>query len=122
MVTQEEVHIFLNKFKQLAKTPDRLILLRKYPGSKNLECILELGITERKAKEIVLGLSVKDYSKGPEEDRDREGQEIWVFCPYFESRAIYVKVVISKTEDGYERPKILSFHFPEYPLKKPFDR
>ena len=68
---QDEVVSFLRKFKQLSKNTDNLVLLRKHPGSKNLECLLELGITERQAKETALGLSLRDYSKGPEDDRDR---------------------------------------------------
>lgn len=118
MTTREAVSEFLERFRKAAGTPARLILLRKHPGSENLACILELGITEQQAKEEIFKLQVEDYSAGPEADHDpsRQDQEIWKFGPVVLGRALYVKLVLTK--DG--RAKVLSFHFASPPLRRLF--
>ncbi len=119
MSKADEVRAFLNSFRQIAGTPSRLILLRKHPGSKNAQCILDLEITELEAKEVVFGLSVKDFWKGPEDDRDVSGQQCWFFCPRVQGREIYVKLVVGRSGSGIPVAKILSFHFPEFPISRP---
>ena len=120
MTSKETVWEFLQRFKQAAGSPARLILLRKHPGSENLSCLLELGITEEQAKEECFRLRAEDYSAGPEADHDpgRPGQEIWKFGPVVLGRSLYVKLVL--TGDG--RAKVLSFHFASPPLRRPFQK
>jgi hypothetical protein len=115
MATRDEVRDFLLRFRKAAASPHRLVLLRRHPGSKNTECLLELGMTESEAKSEIFRLAIEDYSKGPEADKDREGQEVWIFCRKILKREVYVKIVL--TSEG--RAKVLSFHFPEFPLQKP---
>jgi hypothetical protein len=115
MATRAEVKDFLLRFRKAAVSPDCLVLLRRHSGSKNAECLLELGMTESEAKGEVFRLAIEDYSKGPEADRDRDGQEVWMFCRKVLGREIYVKLVL--TSEG--RAKVLSFHFPEFPMQKP---
>ncbi len=114
----DEIKAFLNSFRQIAGTPDRLVLLRRQPGSKNAQCILALEITELEAKEVVFGLTVNDYWKGPEDDRDVSGQQCWFFCPRVQEQDIYVKLVVGRIGTG-KVAKILSFHFPEFPISRP---
>jgi hypothetical protein len=116
MASRDEVKEFLLRFRCIVGDPSRLFLLRKHPGSDNLACLLELGWTEAQAKAEVFRLTVENYSKGPESDRDREGQEVWVFCREIQSREVYIKLVV--TQDG--RAKLLSFHFAKHPMQKPF--
>lgn len=116
MTTEEEVREFLKKFRSAARSPRDLIIVRNYPGSRNLEGILSLGMTETEAKEEVFGLRVEDYSAGPEEDRDRVGQQVWKFAPVILGREVYVKLVLTVDR----RAKVLSFHPAEHPMSQPF--
>lgn len=116
MATRSEVLEFLKKFRETAEHPSKLILLRKHPGSANAETLLELGMTEAEVKGEIFRLSVEDYSDGPQADRDREGQEVWLFCRKVLGKDIYIKLVL--TTEG--RTKVLSFHFPKHPMKRPF--
>jgi hypothetical protein len=83
METRTAVLEFLKKFREAAEHPSKLILLWKHPGSANAETFLEFGMTEAEAKGEIFRLSVEDYSEGPQADRDREGQEVWLFVGKF---------------------------------------
>ena len=116
MATKKEVREFLDKFRMVAGSPKRLILLRSYPGSKNSDGLLNLGMTEAEAKGEIFRLRTEDYSAGPEDDRDKPGQKVWKFAPIIRGHEVYVKLIL--TADG--RAKVLSFHPPEYPMPRPF--
>lgn len=118
MATKKEVREFLDKFRLAAGTPRRLILLRSYPGERNSEGLLDLGLTEMGAKEEIFQLRVEDYSAGPEEDRNRVEQKVWKFAPVIAGHEVYVKLIL--TEEG--RAKVLSFHPADYPMPHPFQR
>lgn len=115
MANRDEVKVFLNKFRTTAGNPENLILTRMYPSSKNTTCLIALGMTEKEAKMEIFKICIEDYSTGPEDDRDRKGQEVWGFCHKVFGKDIYIKLVLTK--DG--KAKILSFHFPEYPMNRP---
>jgi hypothetical protein len=118
VATKEEVRQFLDKFRIAAGSPRQLVLLRSYPGSRNSDGLLHLGITEAQAKEEVFQLRMEDYSAGPEEDRDRPGQKVWKFAPFIAGHEVYVKLIL--TEEG--RAKVLSFHPADYPMPHPFQK
>jgi hypothetical protein len=116
VATKEEVRQFLDKFRMAAGVPRRLILLRSYPGERNSDGLLDLGLTEMEAKEEIFRLRVEDYSTGPEDDRAKPGQKVWKFAPIITGHEVYVKLIL--TEDG--RAKVLSFHPADYPMPRPF--
>jgi hypothetical protein len=86
------------------------------PRAKNLEGLAELGITVAQAEAFVAGLTVNNYSWGPEDDADRPGEEVWVFGKSIDKTMAYIKL---KVEDGRNGPlvKCLSFH-PSDPNKR----
>ena len=65
---------FLKKFKQLVQEGG-LYVVNRLDQQKSLA---ELGLTKEACKIEILGLSVTDYCKGPQPDKDRPG-DIWVF-------------------------------------------
>ena len=76
------------------------------------------GFTKEACKIEILGLSVPDYCKGPEPDKDRPGN-IWVFGKEIAEREIYIKLKIARIE-SYKIAKCISFHPAEQPLYYPF--
>ena len=85
---------------------------------ENLRELASLGLTKHDCRQIVLSLSVEDYCKGPEQDRDRPGH-VWTFGYKLEGKDIYIKLKIIKVGDE-EIVKCISFHKAKYPLKYPF--
>ena len=109
-----QIASFLKTFKSFAARPNCWTLV---PRKKNLDSIMEMGITIQQVKAILLGLRVTDYCSGPEEDRDRKGIHIWVFGAKNNNEEIYIK--LSDDFRG-DQAKCLSFHKAEFPLRKPF--
>ena len=66
--------LFLKEFKQLVQEGG-LYVVNRFDHQKSLA---ELGLTKEACKIEILGLSVTDYCKGPQPDKDRPG-DIWVF-------------------------------------------
>ena len=96
---------FLVEFKQIAAVQGVDLVPRK----STRPTLLQLGLTKRNVKDILLSLSVSNYCKGPEDDRDRPG-EIWVFGILIKGKEIYIKLKIAKC---------LSFHIADFPLNYP---
>lgn len=88
------------------------------PRKGTLATLSILGFTKRNAEEILLSLSVTDYCKGPEADRDRHG-EVWIFGKEIESHEVYIKLKVAHIK-GTKRAKCISFHITEYPLSFPY--
>ena len=109
---KKQIAEFLKRFKSFAQTQWTLV-----PRKKNLDFIMEMGITIAQVKMTLLGLKVTDYCSGPDEDRDRKGIQIWVFGTKINDHEIYIK--LSDDFRG-DQAKCLSFHKAEFPLKKPF--
>ena len=112
--TEAGVIKFLNEFKIIAKKRGVYFV----PREEFVSTLISLGITRAICKDELLSLSVDDYCRGPENDRDRPGR-IWVFGKRFEGRELYIKLKIAKA--GKETiAKCLSFHPAEFPLCFPF--
>ncbi|MDP3919309.1 MAG: hypothetical protein Q8R76_00670 [Candidatus Omnitrophota bacterium] len=109
-----QIAAFLKAFKSFAVRPGGWTLV---PRRKNLESIMEMGITIPQVKAAILGLKVTDYSSGPEADRDRQGINVWVFGAKMNADGIYIK--LSDNFRG-DQAKCLSFHKAEFPIRKPF--
>ena len=86
---------------------DRLILIKKIvskdrngeafsivPRDKNRNFMREYNLQLNDVKNIILGLSVDDYTKGPEEDEGGYAGEVWFFEPRFRGIKLYVKLRI----------------------------
>lgn len=88
------------------------------PRDKNRDLLSKLGWTFERAKSELRNLSVQNYVKGPEPDRDKPG-EFWFFCRNSSHGEIYIKVKIFKFTDR-DHAKCVSFHLAEYPMKCPY--
>lgn len=64
------------------------------PRVKNRNFMREYGLKLNDIKNIILGLSVEDYIKGPEEDEGGYVGEVWFFEPRFRGIKLYVKLRI----------------------------
>ena len=110
----QDVRDFLLEFKQVATGGSGIDIV---PRAGTMSTLAQLGLTKANAEEILLGLSVTDYCKGPAPDRDRPGN-VWFFGREIEGHEVYFKLKV--TQVGDERiSKCISFHVAERPLRYP---
>jgi len=76
---------------------------------KNLQALFDLGLTVEDVLEQLKGLSIEDYSGGPEADYDGSDGQVWKFIHPVMKTPVYIKVKFQSRPDG-EVLKILSFH------------
>lgn len=101
--------------RQLLKSGAALLITRP----KNEGALLALGMSKQAAVADIGRLGVADYCAGPEEDRDRAGQQCWVFGQEVAGVEVYIKLVIEVLDAKRQRLKILSYHQAERPLSYP---
>lgn len=89
--------------------------------SKNLKTMAALGYTISDIKNTLLNLTVQDYVKGPEPDRDPNySGDFWFFGVETQKINLYIKL---KLIDSHEKRVLcLSFHEEEWPQKYPFKK
>jgi len=112
---KDDVLQFLRNFKQAASSNRGVFII---PRQTTRQTLRDLGLTKRNLKDELLGLTLLDYSKGPESDRDRGG-DIWIFGKKVAGHEIYIKLKIFRL-DGEYCAKCISFHVAEYSLSYPF--
>lgn len=105
---------FLIEFKRIVSSHGPHIVQRLV----NKDALLELGLTKENVKDEILSLSVADYCKGPEIDKDIPG-DIWVFGKTIDGKEVYIKLKIVE-EGGKKIATCISFHPARYPLSFPF--
>jgi len=110
-----EVIRFLRDFKALMQE-GRYSIKKHY---KNLQTLIDLGITYRMRDETLLALKVCDYSSGPNNDEYGKA-DYWIFGKVIDNVEIYIKLQIFTYSDGNERAVCISFHTAEYALGYPF--
>lgn len=115
MAQQEDVAKFLIEYKALVSTGRDF---QFYERPERNSALLSLGMTFSNLKAELRGLSVLDYSSGPEQDRDQLGM-IWVFGKEINSREFYIKLKICDTNPG-RLAICISFHEAEEPIRYPF--
>jgi hypothetical protein len=109
-----KVRQFLLEFKRAVEENGVYLI----PRQVCIETLRRLQLTQRNLEEELLGLSVEDYSAGPEKDRDVPG-ELWIFGKQVGGQEVYVKIKLMTDETGKNRAKCISFHTAERPLKYP---
>ena len=110
----QDVRDFLLEFKQVATGGSGVDTI---PRAETRPTLARLGLTMANLEELLLGLSVADYCKGPEPDRDRPGK-VWIFGREIEGQEVYIKLKVAQVGDQ-RIAKCISFHIAQYPLKYP---
>jgi len=101
-------------FLELFKKKSRNEGLQIIPTDKNRNEILCTGIFLYEIEEIIMNLTVRNYSSGPEPDRDAEG-DVWIFGYWNEKELIYIKLKLD------DKAKVISFHSAEHKMDFPFE-
>jgi len=114
-MSQEATRAFLLDFKETVSAGSGVYLI---PRDENRQTLSELGLTKRNLEEILLGLTVLDYCKGPDADRDQPG-EIWVFGKEVKDEDIYIKLKVANVK-AKKIAKCISFHIAKFKLKYPY--
>jgi len=86
---------------------------------KNLKTLIDLGMTIRQRDELLLSLSLENYSEGPLRDAYKPGN-LWVFGKSVEGIEVYIKLKIITLPDGDENAVCISFHTSEFPMNYPY--
>ncbi|MDE2237050.1 MAG: hypothetical protein KGK30_04105 [Elusimicrobia bacterium] len=96
------------------------------PREVNRDFLLKHGFTPRERVEVILGLRVENYIKGPEEDdRARGPKDIWFFGVEYEQVSIYIKLQLVEEKDAaagktLKHAKCISFHEAKWPMIYPY--
>ena len=117
MAKRTEVSDLLNSFKTAMEFGEYSLANRK----KNLQSIVDLGLTPDQAKEIVRELTVDDYSAGPEENHDGATGDVWTFGYDLEAVEVYIKLRLAHVEGKKTvmLAKIISSHKAERAMRHP---
>jgi len=115
------VQEFLSDFKMAAQRGLSVI-----PREINRDFLTKHGFTPRERLEVILGLRVEDYIKGPEEDaRARGPKDIWFFGVEYEGIPIYIKLQLVEETGAaagktLKHAKCISFHEAKWPMSYPY--
>jgi hypothetical protein len=104
----------LNTFRAKLEIFDLIFLNR----DKNLRALIDLEITRVSRKDILRGLKVDDYYRGPTQSMDC-GPDLWEFGRTFNKKEVYIKITIGMMS----KPVIcISFHLAERAIDYPFKK
>ena len=105
MHTKEEIIEFIKKC-DLIYIVDR---------DKNAETRRRLGITVDDQEDLIKELTIHNYIKGPEADRDSNYPgDIWVFKKEAYGVAFYIKLKGLEVSDDGNLTRVISCHIAEY--------
>lgn len=100
----------------------QLLVANKFdfvPRKVNMEVLTKLGWTiDYFFKDYLMQLTLLNYVNGPEADRDRFDDDIWIFGDDLEGKQYYIKIKI-RTEVEQE-VVCISFHEAHFSLKFPW--
>jgi hypothetical protein len=113
---QWQIQLFLHHFKR-AWLPECIVVGRE----KNNQALADLGMTPYQRRDLVMALTVENYSEGPFDDHQDPDQQVWVFGAEAGDRQVYIKSAL-KEVSGVFRARCLSFHAAEQGLVYPFGR
>jgi hypothetical protein len=117
----------------MASRADVLDFLRLFKGcvmlgalhvknrDKNIQALIDLGITPDERKETLLGLEPGNYVSGPLPDDTDDTKEVWIFGTQMRGTEVYVKlrVVEDPRKQGAAQAMVWSFHPAEHKMKYP---
>jgi hypothetical protein len=117
MVTWQEVEDFLNQF----KTSSELGRHSEKVSKKNIQALIDLGLTASERRKLLMRLQPSDYVAGPKADDWDETKQVWEFGKTVGGTQVYIKLQViddPKTRRAH-RAVLWSFHPAEFPLKYP---
>lgn len=82
------------------------------PRRKNLDALIDLGLTQKNRLDEVMSLTPDSYHSGPEPDRDKPG-DLWIFHKTINEREVYIKLKIADAKP-IRIAKCISFHAAEF--------
>jgi len=112
---RQAVVSFLEDFKRAMAEFGLQVISR----STNIATLRELGLSKKNQEDIIFSLTPANYNKGPEPDRDREG-EFWFFGIKEKGKLLYIKLKLVST-GGIAYAKCVSFHFAGFSMEFPFE-
>jgi hypothetical protein len=115
--TREDVANFLIDFKSAMSLGFYQMLGRE----KNLQGIIDLGLTGNQAKEVIASLSPDNYAGGPKPDDNDENRHVWEFGQDVGGTEAYIKLQLrcDPRRAVVRIAVVYSFHPAEYPIKYP---
>lgn len=111
----EAARRFLSDFKHVVTSGSGVDLVRRHDTKTTMAF---LGFTKKNVEDVILGLSVANYCRGPEADRNMPG-EVWEFGEDIEGYEVYIKLKLA-TVSGKQIAKCISFHISQRPLRYPY--
>lgn len=110
--SRRKIKAFLKEFKDFSDKKFEFV-----DRPKNMQLLMDLNINDLIAKEIILNLTHKNYSNGPEKDRDREKGNVWKFGSRINGEEVYIKLSDDFTGD---KARCISFHKAEFKIEYPY--
>lgn len=109
-----EINGFLYQFKFFAANDGCFVVVDR---EEYMQTLAEFGLPQGEAKRMIMSLTEKNYVKGPEEDRDKPGANIWVFGIDLNGDQLYIKL-----SDAFKHnvAKCISFHKAKSRIKYPY--
>ena len=117
MTSRQDVADFLADFRAAMEYGQYHLV----PRQKNLQGIVDLGLTPAQARTIIADLLVEGYVSGPEPDDADVSRDVWKFGHQVEGAEVYIKLRLAPVEGKkhVQLAKVLSFHRAAYRLKYP---
>lgn len=117
MTTRQDVAEFLNLFKGAVMMAHFHVKNRE----KNIQGLLDLGMSVQERMEVILGLTPEDYMAGPKPDDTDPQKEIWEFGREVEGTHVYIKLRVAqdRKKRNVYHAIVWSFHPAEFPMRYP---
>jgi len=115
--TRRAVAEFLNQFRVAIDYGRKALHGRE----KNTQGLIDLGINERQAWEIVKQLSPDGYCAGPIPDDTDESKDVWIFGREVSGTLAYIKLRLAPVpgKRHVNHALIWAFHPAEHPMSYP---
>jgi hypothetical protein len=111
---RHKVTLFLLLFKGLMSEPGGFMFVDR---PKNMKALADLNLTPLQARETIMGLTERNYCKGPVPDVDIPDEEVWEFGVSSEGETIYIKL---KALTGNGVGLCVSFHKSDRTMEFPY--
>ena len=117
MARRQDVVEFLNLF----KSATMLGYLHVRDREKNMQALVDLGVTPSERKELILGLTPEDYMAGPKPDDTDPEKEVWEFGANVQGVEVYIKLRLARDprKRNVYHATVWSFHPAEFPMRYP---